>query len=82
MLARLARDDQPQLRASLAAGQVMGLIVARYVVGLPTFAHADIENLAATVGPVLDHYLVGAAVAEPLIPEAAPAPDLRPDAGR
>lgn len=51
--------DEPRLRASLAASQVMGLAMARKVVRVEPLATADPERLAAAVGPTLDRYLTG-----------------------
>lgn len=47
------------LRAALVGSQLMGLFVARYVVGLEALARADDEEVIALVGPVLQHYLQG-----------------------
>jgi hypothetical protein len=51
--------DQPQLRASLAASQMAGLIMARYVVKLEPLASADSEELIPFLAPTLQRYLVG-----------------------
>jgi AcrR family transcriptional regulator len=58
-LARHLGGEDPELRASLAASQVAGLAFARHVVGLPRLASATPEELAAALGPVLEHYLTG-----------------------
>jgi AcrR family transcriptional regulator len=55
----LARRRELELRAGLAAGQMVGLAVLRYVVAQPAVADATPEALAAHVGPVLQAYLVG-----------------------
>lgn len=47
------------LRACLAASQVVGLAVARYVVRLEPLASAPTGVLAAAVGPTVDRYLTG-----------------------
>lgn len=56
-----ARLDAPDaaLRASLAASQIAGLIVARYVVELPALAEASVDDLVARVGPTVQRYLLG-----------------------
>lgn len=46
-------------RASLAASQMVGLAVARYVLKLEPVASATPDELAAAVGPVLQRYLTG-----------------------
>lgn len=48
-----------ELRASLVASQVAGLIVARYILQLPGIATADIDDLVERVGPTLQRYLTG-----------------------
>lgn len=62
-IVRLTGDalDEPRgLRASLMAAQVVGLFMARYIVGLePLIAVAD-EGLARDLAPVFDHLLSGA----------------------
>ena len=52
----LADDDAP-LRASLVGSQVVGLVMARYVVGLEPLASQDADTVAETIAPVLQHYL-------------------------
>jgi AcrR family transcriptional regulator len=62
MLGRLARAvdaPDPELRAGLAGSQVVGLIMARYVVRVHPIADADPETLAAAIGPTLQRYLTG-----------------------
>jgi AcrR family transcriptional regulator len=56
-LARAAGPDRAELRASLAASQVVGLAMARYVVRLEPLASATPDELAPMVGPMLDRYL-------------------------
>lgn len=53
--------DQPaaQHRAALAASQLIGLAVGRYLVRVPPLAAASIEDLVAQVGPTLQRYLTG-----------------------
>jgi AcrR family transcriptional regulator len=58
IVARLGGDD-PELRAALAASQMMGLGVARYVVRLEPLASADADLVVALVGPTLQRYLTG-----------------------
>jgi AcrR family transcriptional regulator len=62
MLLPIARGigaDQPELRASLVASQVVGLVVARHVVGIESLTSATDAQLLAALGPVLTHYLRG-----------------------
>lgn len=47
-----------ELRASLAASQVVGLMLTRYVLKVEPIASAPVEDLVSRVGPVLQWYLV------------------------
>jgi AcrR family transcriptional regulator len=51
--------DDPELRASFAASQMVGLIVARYGVRIEPLASATPDEVARTVGPVVQWYLTG-----------------------
>lgn len=54
-----AAPDQPELRATLAGSQIMGLVAARYIVRIPHAASAEPAYLAACVGPTIQRYLTG-----------------------
>ena len=58
-LAAAASPDRPALRASLAGSQVVGLAMARYVVGVPPLATTERETVVACVGPTIQRYLTG-----------------------
>jgi hypothetical protein len=58
-LAAAASPDRPGLRASLAGSQVVGLAMARYVVGVPPLATTERETVVACVGPTVQRYLTG-----------------------
>jgi AcrR family transcriptional regulator len=58
-LAAAASPDRPDLRASLAGAQVVGLAMARYVIGVAPLAEADRETVVACVGPAIQRYLTG-----------------------
>lgn len=58
VLAGLVRD-RPEVRIPLVVSQVMGLIVARYVVALPPMVQMPADDVVARVGPVVQHYLTG-----------------------
>jgi AcrR family transcriptional regulator len=58
VLTRLVADD-PDVRIPLVVSQVVGLIVARYVLALPPMALMPAEDLVARMGPVIQHYLTG-----------------------
>jgi AcrR family transcriptional regulator len=54
----LDASDAP-LRASLAASQIMGLLLARYIVRVEPIASAPAPVVVAAVGPTLQRYLTG-----------------------
>jgi AcrR family transcriptional regulator len=59
-LARAAgAEEGAALRASLAASQLVGVAVARYVVRLEPLASASVDELAPPLGAVLDRHLRG-----------------------
>lgn len=60
LAAAAASDDDAELRASLAASQMLGIAVTRYVVRLEPLASAPPDVLAPAVGPTLDRYLTAA----------------------
>jgi AcrR family transcriptional regulator len=55
----LVRDDQGDLRASLIASHLTGVVLGRYVVGMPGLAQAPLPVLVEAVGPALQHYVMG-----------------------
>jgi AcrR family transcriptional regulator len=60
VLGRLARAlelDQPRLRATLAASQLVGLAMLRYVVKVEPLASASATDIATLLGPTLQRYL-------------------------
>src|SRR5918998_1570320 len=59
-LAAAIEADRADLRAALCGSQVVGLVMARRVVGVRALAQADADTLAAAVGPTLQRYLTGA----------------------
>jgi AcrR family transcriptional regulator len=59
-LAHAASPDRPELRASLAGSQIIGLAMARAVVGVPPLATTDRDTVVACVGPAIQRYLTGA----------------------
>jgi AcrR family transcriptional regulator len=48
---------QPQLRAALAGSQLIGLALARFVIGVEPLASGDVETLVAWYAPTLQRYL-------------------------
>jgi AcrR family transcriptional regulator len=68
VLGRIARAlelDRPQLRASLAASQLIGLAMLRYVVKLEPLASAEPDEVAAWLGPTVQRYLTDPEVTIP-----------------
>ena len=49
----------PELRATLAAAQLIGIGVVGIVLGVEPLASADVEALVALAGPTLQRYLAG-----------------------
>jgi AcrR family transcriptional regulator len=49
----------PEARAALVGSHLLGLVMARYVLRVGPLAALSIDQLAQTVGPVVDHYLLG-----------------------
>ena len=58
-LSSAAEADDAELRAAMAASQMVGLAVTRYVVKLEPVASAPADVLAPALGPTLDRYLTG-----------------------
>lgn len=58
-LVKAIMSDRPELRASLCAGQLMGLGMVRYVARFEPLASADVERLVASAAPTMQRYLTG-----------------------
>ena len=58
VLSRLVRD-RPEERIPLVTSQVIGLIVARYVLRIEPLASTPADVVAARVGPTVQRYLTG-----------------------
>ncbi|GAA4934975.1 TetR family transcriptional regulator [Streptomonospora halophila] len=58
-LASRLGDDQPRLRAVLAATHLVGAAVARHVIGVEPLASLDFEDLVSLLAPNLQSYLTG-----------------------
>ena len=46
-----------ELRAGLAAAQMVGVAMMRYIVDFPAIVDASCEDLVALVGPTIQRYL-------------------------
>ncbi len=72
-LARRVGGEQPELRASLMASQMVGLAMARHIVAIEPLAAATRDQLVRALAPALTHYLAGDWVAaDPSSVEADP----------
>ncbi|MDO4899819.1 TetR family transcriptional regulator [Actinomyces sp.] len=58
LVAKVA-PDRVRLRSQLIAGHLVGLGMTRWVARLDAVSAASPEELAAAVGPVIQHYLTG-----------------------
>ncbi|TMD12189.1 MAG: TetR/AcrR family transcriptional regulator [Chloroflexi bacterium] len=70
ILTRLAQAlelDHPQTRASLAASQLVGLAMLRYVVKVEPLASARTDRLARWIGPTLQRYFTDADAITPRV---------------
>jgi AcrR family transcriptional regulator len=52
-------DDRRELRVALIGSQLGGLMLARYILGVPGAAAASPEDLVQAVGPTVQRYLTG-----------------------
>jgi AcrR family transcriptional regulator len=51
--------NRAEFRAVLVGSQLIGLAMARYIVGLEPLASANAEDVVASVGPAIERYLIG-----------------------
>ena len=58
-IAEAIGGEDSQLRASLAASQIVGLMIVRYGIRIEPLASAPIEEVVARIGPVIQWHLVG-----------------------
>jgi AcrR family transcriptional regulator len=60
LLLRMADEldvPNPEFRAQLAAGHMIGIAMLRYVIRMEPMASAPVEDIIAMVGPTLQRYL-------------------------
>ncbi len=57
--ATVARGVDPQRQLALAATHVIGVVMARHVIGLETIRSATVEQLAEEIGPTVQRYIDG-----------------------
>lgn len=58
-IADALETDEPMLRANLVGSQIVGLLMARYVVEVEPLASLPARDVAEAVAPTLERYLVG-----------------------
>jgi AcrR family transcriptional regulator len=58
-LAEAISDDRPETRAALAGSQLVGIGFVREIVGVEPLPSLSRAELAALLGPTLQHYLTG-----------------------
>ncbi|SRR5713226_8320035 len=54
-----AGPKDAERRAALVASQMLGLALARYVLGIEPLASANADELTAAIGPTVERYLTG-----------------------
>lgn len=59
VLATQAVGERPQKQVILAMTTLMGVVIGRYVVGLPELTEASLDDLVADLGPVVQRYFDG-----------------------
>ncbi|GAA0229931.1 TetR family transcriptional regulator [Saccharothrix mutabilis subsp. mutabilis] len=59
VVAGIGTEDRPELRATLAASQIFGMGMVRYVVKFEPLASTDVETMVQAVAPNLQRYLTG-----------------------
>ncbi|HEY5018817.1 MAG TPA: TetR family transcriptional regulator, partial [Streptosporangiaceae bacterium] len=57
VIARRTGHPDPQLRASLAAAQLIGIAVLRHVIRVEPLARASPDEIVALVTPAIEQYL-------------------------
>jgi AcrR family transcriptional regulator len=67
-IARRLGSPDARLRATLVGSQLIGLMMARYVIRVEPLASAPAAQVAAAVGPTLQRYLTGDIAAVPARP--------------
>ncbi|MFC4616291.1 TetR/AcrR family transcriptional regulator [Cellulomonas algicola] len=56
-VSRVLPGPDPAVRVSLVASHVVGVLVARHVLGVEPLASLDVDRLASLVGPTLQRYM-------------------------
>ena len=56
-VAKALGSDEPELRVSVVGSQIIGLMMARYIVELEPLASLPAELVVEMIGPTLQRYL-------------------------
>lgn len=72
-LAAASSSEDADLRANLAAAQLVGVLITRFVLRLEPIASTPTEELARRVGPVIQWHLFGTGEPLPALDAAVPA---------
>lgn len=72
--AELLAAGQPKLRISLLAADLIGLMMARYIIGAEPLASLSPDAVVACLAPVLQRHLAGPIPAEHQLPSSRTAP--------
>lgn len=59
LTATVARGPDPQRQVTLAATHIVGVVMARHVIGLESVRSASVEQLADEIGPAVQRYIDG-----------------------
>lgn len=51
--------ERPETRVALAGSQLLGVVLARYVLKVPPLAELEIDVVARSIGPSIDRYISG-----------------------
>jgi AcrR family transcriptional regulator len=57
-VAHAVRSDEPELRVSLVGSQIIGLLMARYIVQVEPLASVPAERVVDMIAPTLQRYLI------------------------
>lgn len=59
VLGEFVASDERERRVAMVISQMMGLVLARYVMRVPGIVDASADELSRWVGPTIDNYLFG-----------------------
>jgi AcrR family transcriptional regulator len=59
LVSEIVVDDHRELRAALIGAHLSGLLLTRYLFGVPALTSVEVAALAEAAGPAIEHYLAG-----------------------